>query len=222
MVKQKVSKKKSLKSMSPKQYLKLTLVVALIGFLFASITSVVSYPSDAHRTVMKEKAEISSKLLNVADYESKEAKDLENKLDSLNETPESKYTGNVQLYLGTLGSLVFSFVVVGFTYFYIRRHTVQRKLVTVVTNSAVNLVASIVALLPWLLVDWVLQGRPDILASFGGSSDGSAALTVGVVLLIAFPLLLLIILSTYLLMSFVFAGYEWFTSGDKSVSKKKS
>lgn len=220
MIKTKATAKKFIKSFSPQQYLKLTLVVALVGFIFATVTSVVSYPSDAHRSIVKEKSEVSSKLFNVTDYESKEAKDLQKQLDALNGTDESKYTGNVQLFLGSLGSFVFSFVVVGVTYFYLRRNTFQRKLVTVLVNSAVNLSATIIALLPWLFVDWMLQGKPDMLSGFGNVSDGTAAAAVGGLLLFLLPILLGILYLTYTFMSLLFAGYEWFTSSNKSPKRK--
>lgn len=223
MKKPKATAKKAIKSLSPKQYLKLTLVVALVGFLFASITSVVSYPSDAHRNVIKEKSEITNKQLglsfNSEDYQ-KQYDDLQKELKVLNETPESKYTGSVQLFLGTLGSLVFSFIIVGITYFYLRRHTSQRKLVTVFTNSAVNFVASILAVLPWFFVDWTLQGRPDLLSGFGNVNDGTAAAAVGGLLLFFLPILLGILYLTYTFMSLLFAGYEWFTSSNKSPKRK--
>lgn len=221
MKKTKATTKKVIKSFSPQQYLKLTLVVALVGFIFATVTSVVSYPSDAHRSIVKEKSEVSSKLFNVTDYESKEAKNLQKQLDALNETDESKYTGSVQLFLGSLGSFVFSFIVVGATYFYLRRHTSQRKLVTVLANSAVNLAATIIALLPWLVVDWTLQGRPDLLSGFGNVNDGTAAAAVGGLLLFFLPILLGILYLTYTFMSLFFAGYEWFTSSNKSPKRRE-
>lgn len=220
MKKSKATAKKAIKSLNPKQYLKLTLVVALAGFLFATVTSVASYPSEAHRNVVKDKSELSSKLFNVTDYESKEAKDLENKLDSLNETPQSKYTGNVQLFLGTLGSLFFTFAVVGVTYFYIRRHTSQRKLVSVTINSAVNLVAFMLALLPWFIVDWMLQGRPDLISGFGSVNEGTAALAVAALLIFFLPLLLVLLSLMYMFMSLIFAGYEWYANANKSVTRK--
>lgn len=222
MRKSKTEAKKVIKSLSPKQYLQLTLVVALVGFLFAAATSVASYPSEAHRNVVKEKSEVSDKLFSVSDYDSKEAKDLQMKLDALNETSESKYTAMVQLFLGTLGSFVFSFIVVGTTYFYLRRHTSQRKLVTVLTNTIVNLVATMLALLPWLFVDWTLQGRPDLLEGFGSVNDGTATAAVAGLLVFVIPTVLLFVFSTLIFMSLVFAGYEWYKDSAKKSTKKSA
>lgn len=225
MVKQSVSKKKSLKSMSPKQYLKLTLVVALIGFVFASATSVASYPSEAHRNVVKERSQIINKQISL-DYNSdkydEQYEELQKQLDKVNETPESKYTANVQLFLGLLGSVVFSFIVIGVTYFYIRRHTSQRKLVTVAINATVNLVASLLASLPWFVVDWMLQGKPNLLANFGAVDDGTAAATVVGLLVFLTPIIALITFAFFFVASLVFAGYEWYKDGANKSTKKRA
>lgn len=194
-----------------KQYLRLTLLVALAGFVFASFTSFLAYPTASHRNVSREQSELTDKRAKIENADSKEAKGYDKKIEGLSKSREAKYTEQVNQYVGFWGSLAFSVAVIGIVYNYIRRQKIAPSGKASIATAVINTLGGFIAVIPWLPVDWALRGSPAV------NIDPTTMSVIAIIFVFAFPIMLVItVFWTYLI-----ARIFEFVYNKQHISKKK-
>lgn len=206
--------KKQPKQSTTKQYVKLILLVALAGLMFASLTSFLANPTKQHRDISRDQVELSDKRAKLDKPDSREAKDYDKKLEDLSKTPEHKYTESVNSVLGFWGSLAFSVVVIGVVYNYIRRQKIAPTGRAAIATALVNTAGSFAAVLPWLPIDWWLRGSP----SFG--VDASAVGIIAAIGLVVLPIGFLISFFWTYVVSLIFEFFYNRQNGSTKTNKK--